>query len=94
LTGALDLSALSPSSLTASGAGALGVLAVIAGLAFVGFEQSPVLGEEARDPRRTSPAATYTALAAIGVLYAAAAWAMQAHAGRAHVAAGVGRRSF
>jgi len=85
--GHLDLGALSPSTLTASGAGAVGVLAVIAGLAFVGFEQSPVLGEEARDPRRTIPAATYTALAAIGALYATAAWAMQVHAGRAHVAA-------
>src|SRR5689334_12649744 len=85
--GHLDLGALSPSTLTASGAGAIGVLAVIAGLAFVGFEQSPVLSEEARNPRRTIPAATYTALAAIGVLYASAAWAMVAHAGRAHVAA-------
>ena len=35
--------------------------------AFVGFEQAPVLAEEARNPRRTIPAATYTALAAIGV---------------------------
>ena len=85
--GHLDVGALSPSALTASGAGAIGVLAVIAGLAFVGFEQSPVLSEEARNPKRTIPAATYTALAAIGVLYASAAWAMQAHAGRAHVAA-------
>jgi amino acid transporter len=81
--GHLDLSALSPSALTASGAGTLGVLAVIAGLAFVGFEQSPVLGEETRNARRTIPAATYTALAAIGALYAAAAWAMQAHTGPA-----------
>jgi amino acid transporter len=85
--GHLDLGALSASTLTASGAGAVGVLAVIAGLAFVGFEQSPVLGEEAKNPKRTIPAATYSALAAIGVLYAAAAWAMEAHAGRAHVAA-------
>jgi amino acid transporter len=85
--GHLDLGALSPSTLTASGAGAIGVLAVIAGLAFVGFEQSPVLSEEAKNPRRTIPAATYTALAAIGVLYASAAWAMEAHVGRSHVAA-------
>src|SRR6266699_286037 len=85
--GHLDLGGLSPAALTASGAGALGVLAVIAGLAFVGFEQSPVLGEEARNPRRTIPAAPYTALAAIGALYAAAAWAMQAHAGPGRVAA-------
>jgi amino acid transporter len=85
--GHLDLRALSPATLTASGVGAIGVLAVIAGLAFVGFEQSPVLGEEARNPRRTIPAATYTALAAIAVLYASAAWAMEVHVGPAHVAA-------
>ena len=85
--GHLDAGALSPATLTSAGFGTIGVLAVIAGLAFVGFEQSPVLGEEARNPRRTIPAATYTALAAIAVLYAAAAWAMEAHAGRAHVAA-------
>jgi amino acid transporter len=85
--GHLNLGALSPATLTASGAGAIGVLAVIAGLAFVGFEQSPVLGEEAKNPARTIPAATYTALAAIAVLYACAAWAMQAHTGPARVAA-------
>jgi amino acid transporter len=60
---------------------------VIAGLAFVGFEQSPVLGEEARNPRRTIAVATFTALAAIAVLYAATAWSMVVHTGRAHVAA-------
>jgi amino acid transporter len=88
--GHLGLRALSPATLTASGAGAIGVLAVIAGLAFVGFEQSPVLGEEVRKPRRTIPAATYTALAAIGALYAAAAWAMAAHVGEGHVVAAAG----
>ena len=85
--GHLDLGALSPATVTTGGAGTLGVLAVIAGLSFVGFEQSPVLSEEAKNPGRTIPAATYTALAAIGVLYASAAWAMAAHAGRSHVAA-------
>jgi amino acid transporter len=85
--GHLHLRALSPATLTASGAGAIGVLAVIAGLAFVGFEQSPVLAEEAVNPRRTIPTATYAALAAIAIVYAGAAWAMQAHVGPAHVAA-------
>jgi len=85
--GHVDLGALSPATLTTGGAGAIGVLAVIAGLSFVGFEQSPVLSEEAKSPRRTVPAATYTALAAIGVLYASAAWAMAVHTGRSHVAA-------
>ena len=85
--GHLDVGALSPATLTSGGAGTLGVLAVIAGLSFVGFEQSPVLSEESRNPARTIPAATYTALGAIGVLYAAAAWAMATHAGSSQVAA-------
>ncbi len=83
--GHLDLGGLSPATLTSAGLGTAGVLAVIALTGFVGFEQSPVLSEEARNPRRTIPAATYTALAAIAVLYAGAAWAMAVHAGRAHV---------
>jgi amino acid transporter len=86
-SGHLSLSGLSPSALTSGGLGTIGVLAVIAGLAFVGIEQSPVLGEEARNPRRTIPAATYIALAGSAVLYTAAAWAMQVHAGQAHVTA-------
>jgi len=85
--GHLDFGALSPSTLTAAGAGTAGVLAVIALTGFVGFEQSPVLAEEARNPRRTIPAATYTAVAAAALLYAAAAWAMEVHAGRSHVVA-------
>ena len=40
-----------------------------------------MLAEEARHPRRTIPVATYLALGAIAVVYAAAAWAMAAHVG-------------
>ena len=47
----------------------------------------PVLSEEAKNPSRTIPAATYTAVAAAALLYAAAAWAMAVHAGRSHVVA-------
>jgi amino acid transporter len=60
-------------ALTSSGLGAAGVLAVIAVLGFSGFEQAPVLGEEARRPRRTIPVTTYTAFAVIGVVYAGSA---------------------
>lgn len=88
--GHLDFGALSPSALTSSGMGAAAVLAVIAVLGFVGFEQSCVMAEEARNPRRTIPVATYSALAVIGVLYAAAAWAMAVHAGQDHVVAAAG----
>jgi amino acid transporter len=85
--GHLSLATLSPAALTSAGFGSFGVLAVVAVLGFVGFETAPVLGEEARHPRRTIPAATYTALAVIAVVYAGAAWAMAAHTGTAHLAA-------
>ena len=74
--GHLTLATLSPAGLGSAGWQTCGVLAVIAVLGFVGFEQAPVLAEEARRPRRTIPAATYTALAVIAVVYAGAAWAM------------------
>ena len=60
--GQLSFAALSPAALTSAGTGAVGVLAVVAVLGFVGFEQAPVLAEEARHPRRTIPVATYLAL--------------------------------
>jgi amino acid transporter len=85
--GHLGFSVLSPAALTSAGFGTTGVLAVVAVLGFVGFEQAPVLAEEARHPRRTIPVATYLALAAIVVVYAGAAWAMAAHAGPSHVVA-------
>src|SRR5258707_501540 len=51
--GHLSFATLSPSALTAGGLGTAGVLAVIAVLGFSGFEQAPVLAEEARHPKRT-----------------------------------------
>ena len=88
--GHLSFATLSPSALTSGGPGTAGVLAVIAVLGFSGFEQAPVLAEEARHPRRTIPVTTYTALGLIGVTYAGSAWAMAAHAGDAHVVAAAG----
>jgi amino acid transporter len=85
--GHLSFATLSPAALGSAGWGTFGVLAVVAVLGFVGFEQAPVLGEEARHPRRTIPAATYIALAVIAVVYAGAAWAMAAHVGDQHVVA-------
>jgi amino acid transporter len=46
-----------------------------------------VLGEEVKNARRTVPAATYTALGMIAVVYAGASWAMAAHTGASHVVA-------
>jgi amino acid transporter len=88
--GHLSLATLSPSSLTSAGVGTAGVLAVVAVLGFVGFEQAPVLAEEARNARRTIPVATYAALGMIAVVYAGASWAMAAHVGDSHVVAAAG----
>jgi len=85
--GHLSFATLSPAALGSAGLATFGVLAVVAVLGFVGFEQAPVLGEEAKNARRTVPAATYTALALIAVVYAGASWAMAAHAGTGHVTA-------
>jgi amino acid transporter len=85
--GHLSFSGLSPSGLFSGGPGTFGVLAVIAVLGFVGFEQAPVFSEEARGAKRTVPAATYISLAAIAVVYAGVSWAMSVHAGPAHVVA-------
>jgi amino acid transporter len=83
----LSFATLSPASLGSAGWGSFGVLAVVAVLGFVGFEQAPVLAEEARRSRVTIPVATYVALGLIAIVYAAAAWAMAAHAGTGHVVA-------
>jgi amino acid transporter len=88
--GRLSAATLSPDALGSAGFGAAGVLAVVAVLGFVGFEQAPVLAEEARHPRRTIPVATYLALGAIAVVYAGAAWAMASHAGSDRVVGAAG----
>ena len=85
--GHLSFATLSPAALGSAGFDTFGVLAVVAVLGFVGFEQAPVLAEEARNSRRTIPAATYLALGLIALVYAAAAWAMAARSGTGHVTA-------
>jgi amino acid transporter len=85
--GHLSFATLSPAALGSHGFATFGVLAVVAVLGFVGFEQAPVLGEETRHRRRTIPAATYTAVGMIAVVYAGASWAMAAHNGAGRVVA-------
>ncbi|HEX4814655.1 MAG TPA: APC family permease, partial [Nonomuraea sp.] len=69
----LSTEALSPAAMLDPGVGAL---LVIATLGFVGFESSVVFSEESREPRRTVPLATYSAVAIIAFLYALSSWAM------------------
>jgi amino acid transporter len=85
--GHLSFATLSPAGLTSAGVGTFGVLAVVAVLGFVGFEQAPVLAEESRNARRTVPVATFAALGVIAVVYAGVSWAMAVHTGDGHVVA-------
>ncbi|ROZ89060.1 APC family permease [Gordonia sp. OPL2] len=56
--------------------GSPGIALMFAIGSFVGFEATAIYGEEARDPKRTVPIATYVAVGTIGVLYAVASWAV------------------
>lgn len=71
--GGLSLAPLSPSEF-ATGAPSLGLM--FAFFCFIGFEATAVFRNEARDPDRTIPRATYTAVVFIGLFYALAAWAV------------------
>ena len=76
--GGVSFTALSPASLHAS---SLGAVLAVAVLGFVGIEQGPVFSEEARNPKRSIPMATYISLGVIAVIYAAASWALVVHYG-------------
>ncbi len=55
-------------------AGSLGVALMFAHASFIGFEGTAIYGEEARDPKRTIPRATYIAVIFMGVFYSLTAW--------------------
>ncbi|GHF70814.1 amino acid transporter [Amycolatopsis bartoniae] len=70
--------------------GAPGIAIMFAVASFIGFEATAIYGEEARDPRRTIPAATYIAVVLIGVFYAICSWAVVVAYGPAQVEAAAG----
>ena len=53
----------------------IGVLLAFGIAAFMGFESGAIYSEEARDPERTVPKATYIAVGTIALFYAFSAWA-------------------
>lgn len=57
-------------------AGAPGIALIFALAGYIGFEATAVFRDEARDPARTIPRATYVALLLIGGFYALSSWAM------------------
>lgn len=54
----------------------LGIGMIFAICAFMGFEATAIFSEEARDPVRTIPRATYVAVISIMLFYAFSAWAI------------------
>ncbi len=57
-------------------AGTPGIGIMFAFFTYIGFEATAVFRNEARDPDRTIPRATYIAVASIGVFYAVSAYAL------------------
>lgn len=65
--------ALSPEILVG---GSIWIGLLLVATAFIGFEATALFGEEAREPRKTIPRATYAAIIIIGVMHAFVAWAI------------------
>lgn len=78
----LSLSGFFPSEVFAPG---LGVTMVFVLGAYVGFEATAIFGEEAHNPERTIPMATYVAVLLITVFYAISTWAIVQHYGPSRV---------
>ncbi|WP_406157371.1 APC family permease [Streptomyces sp. NBC_01005] len=71
-TAALDITSFDPSVLSSSG-GMAGMFVLVIG-AFTGFEATAIYAEEARDPERTVPRATFIAIGFLALFYAAGVW--------------------
>ena len=56
--------------------GSLGIAIMFAIASFIGFEATAVFRDEARDPQRTIPRATYLALVLIGGFYTISSWSV------------------
>lgn len=68
---ALPLEAFSPARIAGPG---LGVGLMITFTSFVGFESAALYGEEAEEPTRSIPTATYVSVVLIALFYMATAW--------------------
>lgn len=69
----VDVQSFAPDHVFSNG---LGVALLFAAASFVGFEATAIYGEEAKDPARTIPRATYVAVVLIGGFYALSTWAI------------------
>ena len=66
-----------------SGAPGFGILFAI--LSFIGFEATAIFRDEAKNPDRTIPRATYISLILIGVFYAVSSWVLVSANGQSNI---------
>jgi amino acid transporter len=83
-TSSLVWQSFAPSQALSAG---LGVAVLFALTGFIGFEATAVFRDEARDPERTIPRATYLAVIIIGLFYALSCWALIGAAGAGNAVA-------
>ncbi|MDR6969782.1 APC family permease [Leifsonia shinshuensis] len=69
----LSLAPFEPSTVL-SGSPGIGLMFALAG--FIGFESTAIFRDEAKEPEKTIPRATYIAVIAIGLFYTFASWAL------------------
>lgn len=82
----LDIgSSFSLSNVFSSATGAPGIALAFAFASFIGFEATAIYGEEARDPKRAVPRATYLAIITITALFALVSFAMVSGLGSSDV---------
>jgi amino acid transporter len=79
----VSVSNFGPQAVFTSG---LGVALVFVVASFIGFEATAIFGEEARDPKRTIPKATYIAVLIIALFYAFVTWTISLHYGPSKIA--------
>lgn len=68
---ALPIASVEPGNLFT---GAIGVTMMFAFMSFIGFESAALYGEEAKNPKRSVPLATYASVIVIAVFYALTSW--------------------
>lgn len=76
-----DIAAFSPEAVFS---GSLPIGLLLAATAFLGFEATALFSEEARNPLKTVPRATYTAIVAIGLILGITTWAVVSATGVAN----------
>lgn len=87
---ALPATSFAPHTLLHSG-GSVGIGLMFAFGSFVGFESAALYGEEARNPRRSVPLATYASVLVITVFYGLTSWVAVGAVGASQVRAVAGK---